>query len=240
MQTIHLDGLPSADIDRASLEPYLAPTAFLDFEHPGVQRFVRDAVGSTEGERERAVRLFYAVRDRIRYDPYRISYEPSAYHASRIVDDAYGWCVPKAGLLAACARAVGIPSAIGLADVVNHLNTDKLRARMGGVDIFYDHGYAALLLDGKWIKAVPAFNIELCNRFGVQPTDFDGREDALYQEHDAHGRLHMQYLADHGTWSDLPLQRVRDDFTRHYPGSEFAAGADAPIERFEDEAPIGR
>lgn len=238
MKVIHVDGLPEISAATGGLEPYLAPTGFLDFESPAVQRFVGDAIGDAKEPRERAVRLFYAVRDRIRYDPYRISYEPPAYRASRIVEDGYGWCVPKAGLLAACARAAGIPAAIGLADVVNHLNTEKLRARMGGVDLFYDHGYAALYLDGNWIKAVPAFNIELCNRFGVQPTDFDGRSDALYQEHDAQGRLHMQYVADHGTWSDLPLQRVRDDFTKYYPGTEFAAGADAPETRFEDETPI--
>ncbi len=238
MQVIHVDGLPEVSAP-GDLEPYLAATGFLDHQAPNVRRFVDDAIGSAEDERERAVRLFYAVRDRIRYDPYRIRYDSPAYRASRIVEDGFGWCVPKAGLLAACARAIGIPSAVGLADVVNHLNTEKLRARMGGVDIFYDHGYAALYLDGHWVKAVPAFNIELCQRFGVKPTDFDGREDALYQEHDASGRLHMQYLSDHGTWSDLPLQQVRDDFTRHYPGTEFASGADAPDERFENETPLG-
>lgn len=238
MNVVHLPGLPGATHAGPELEPYLAATRFLDHETPEVRRFVSEAIGDASDARTRAVRLFYAVRDRIRYDPYRISYEPDAYRASQVIRDGYGWCVPKAGLLAACARAVGIASAIGLADVVNHLNTEKLRARMGGVDVFYDHGYAALLLDGQWVKAVPAFNIELCERFGVRPTDFDGRGDALYQEHDAHGRRHMQYLADHGTWSDLPLQQVRDDFTSKYPGSEFAAGADAPMERFEDEAPI--
>ncbi|HEY0877540.1 MAG TPA: transglutaminase family protein [Zeimonas sp.] len=238
MQTIHLSGLPPVSDDPAALEPYLATTSFFDYAHPRVDAFVRDAIGSAEDSRERAVRLFYAVRDRIRYDPYRISYEPPAYRASRVLENGYGWCVPKAGLLAACARAVGIPAAVGLADVVNHLNTEKLRARMGGVDIFYDHGYAALLLGNQWVKAVPAFNIELCERFGVRPTDFDGRADALYQEHDAQGRRHMEYLADHGTWSDLPLQQVRDDFTKYYPGSDFAAGADAPIGRFEDETPV--
>lgn len=243
MSVIHLPGLPEANAPGADLDPYLAPTWFFDFEAPVVQRFVGEAVGDARDARTRAVRLFYAVRDRIRYDPYRISYEPDAYRASRVIEDGYGWCVSKAGLLAACARAVGIASAIGLADVVNHLNTEKLRARMGGIDIFYDHGYAALLLDGRWVKAVPAFNIELCERFGVRPTDFDGLGDALYQEHDAQGRLHMQYLTDHGTWSDLPLQQVREDLVRHYPGSEFSAGAEtvpvAPEDRFENDAPLG-
>ncbi len=211
---VHLPDLPPAAAD---LSVYLQPTRFLDTQHPAVQAFVASAIAGAGDQRARAVALFYAVRDRIRYDPYGLVFEPAAYEASAVIAAARGWCVPKAGLLAACARVAGIPSAIGLADVVNHLNTEKLRETMG-TDVFYDHGYTAMFIEGRWVKAVPAFNIELCTRFGVQPTEFDGREDALYQEHDAHGRRHMQYLADHGTWSDLPLSQIVSDFQRHYPG----------------------
>ncbi len=228
---LHFPGLPDADSAHALLEA----TPFLDLDAPTLRAFVDAAVAGATTPRERAVRLFYAVRDRIRYDPYNITYEPSAYRASQVIAAGQAWCVPKAGLLAACARVVGIPSAIGLADVRNHLTTDKLRARMGGVDIFYDHGYAAMLVDGRWVKAVPAFNIELCERFGVQPTEFDGTADALYQEYDVHARRHMEYLADHGTWSDLPLDKVRDDLQRHYPKT-LTADTAAPS-RFEDDAP---
>ena len=238
MPLLHLPALPGPDADPA---PYLAETAFFDIAHPAVQAFVRDAIAGLGGERERAVALFYAVRDRIRYDPYGLRFEPQAYRASSVLAAGRGWCVPKAGLLAACARAAGIASAVGLADVVNHLNTEKLRATMG-TDVFYDHGYAALYIEGRWVKAVPAFNIELCQRFGVQPTDFDGRTDALYQEHDAHGRRHMQYLADHGTWSDMPLDQVIADFAVHYPGiteraraRAQAAGAAADGDRPTDD-----
>ena len=184
--------------------------------------------------------LYYAVRDGIRYDPYRIDLSVQGMRASTTLAQGYGWCVPKAGLLAACARAAGIPSAIGLADVVNHMNTEKLRKRMGGVDVFYDHGYAALFLEGHWVKAVPAFNIELCERFGVRPTEFDGLRDALYQEYDVANRRHMEYLADHGTWSDLPLEQVREDFARHYPAELMGlsdGGVDA-ADRFENDAPL--
>ena len=232
MTLLHCAGLPDG------AEGFLGPTEFLDCDHPEVRRFIAQAIGDATTERERAVRLFYAVRDAIRYDPYRISARPADYRASSVIAAGFGWCVPKAGLLAACARAVGIASAVGLADVVNHLNTEKLRSRMGGVDVFYDHGYTALLIDGRWVKAVPAFNIELCERFGVKPTDFDGVHDALYQEHDAQGRLHMQYQADHGTWSDLPLEQVKADFVRHYPRAlvEPSGAGDAEPGRFEDDA----
>lgn len=212
-------------------EDYLAATGFFDIGHLLIRQFVAQAVGEATGAREKAIRLFYAVRDHIRYDPYRISLDAQAYKASSVIAAGHGWCVPKAGLLVACARAAGIPAAIGLADVTNHLNTEKLRERMGGVDVFYDHGYAAMLIEDRWVKAVPAFNIELCERFGVQPTEFDGIHDALYQEHDVQGRLHMQYLADHGTWSDLPLDKVKADFARYYPATLFADSTDAATDR---------
>lgn len=211
------------------------PTYFLDFEHPDVRHFVREAVGDARSQRERAVRLFYAVRDAIRYDPYRITFDEPSYQASTTLARGYGWCIPKAGLLAACARAIGIPSAIGLADVVNHLTTEKLQKQMGGVNVFYDHGYAALLIDGQWVKAVPAFNIELCRRFGVHPTEFDGTDHALYQEYDVSHRRHMEYMADHGTWGDLPLAQLIADFRRHYPGMVLEHQPVAESERFEND-----
>ncbi len=229
---IHTDGLP------ATTQGYLGATGFFDVEHPTVRAFVSEAIGDAATARERAVRLFYAVRDRIRYDPYRVVLDAPAYKASAVIEAGFGWCVPKAGLLAACARAAGIPSAIGLADVVNHLNTEKLRERMNGVNVFYDHGYAALYLDGRWLKAAPAFNIELCERFGVRPTEFDGESDALYQEFDTADRRHMEYLTDHGTWSDLPLEQIKADFAIHYPGllRRLDEASTEDPGRFEDDA----
>lgn len=229
---IHTNGLPS------SPEGYLGATDFFDLDHPTVRDFVASAIGDATSDRERAVRLFFAVRDRIRYDPYRVTYDPADYRASHVIEAGHAWCVPKAGVLAACARAVGIPSAIGLADVANHLNTEKLRQRMNGVNVFYDHGYTALYLGGRWLKAVPAFNIELCERFGVRPTDFDGEHDALYQEFDVHDRRHMEYLADHGCWSDLPLEQIKADFAIHYPHIDTRSkkGAEEDPGRFEDDA----
>jgi transglutaminase-like putative cysteine protease len=245
---IHFPGLPEV-FDGEGLRPWLSPTGFLDSDSPVIREFVDRALDGTSSERLKAVRLFYAVRDGIRYDPYRISFDACGYRASSVLAAGYGWCVPKAVLLAAAARAAGIPSAIGLADVMNHMNTEKLRQRMGGTDVFYDHGYAALLVEGRWVKAVPAFNIELCERFGVKPTEFDGTADALYQEFDADKRRRMAYLADHGTWSDFPLDKVREDFARHYPRELFEAGSlaapgqdasesDADAGRFEDDTPL--
>jgi len=198
---------------------YLEPTQFLDHEHPRVSAFVadaRDGVGT--GERDRAIALFVAVRDRIRYNPYRLSLLPGSYTASDVLARGEAFCIPKAVLLAAAARAAGLQSGIGLADVKNHLSSDKLRRVMGGTDVFLDHGFAVLRVDGRWLKAAPAFNRELCDRMGVPPTEFDGRSDALIQTRRENGQVQpMEYLREHGIWSDLPFNRIRDDFLGFYP-----------------------
>jgi transglutaminase-like putative cysteine protease len=231
-------GTPAELAGADFVERCRAPTALLDTGHPELRRFVEAAVGSAESPRERAVRLYYAVRDLIRYDPFSCSPHRDAYRASAVAASARNWCVPKAGLLAAAARSVGIPAAVGLADVGNHLNTEKLRRALGGTNVFYDHGYAALWLDGRWVKAAAVFNRELCERFGVLPTEFDGVGDALLQEYDASDRRHMEYLRDDGLYDDLPFETVMADFAVHYPATLFDTGSQQAGPRFEDDRSV--
>ena len=47
----------------------LRPTPYIDADHPAVSAFVRENAGDG-GPRAMARRLFTAVRDAIRYDPY--------------------------------------------------------------------------------------------------------------------------------------------------------------------------
>jgi hypothetical protein len=63
----------------------------------------------------------------------------------------------------------------------------------------------------------PAFNIELCDRFGVRPLDFDGENDALFHPFTADGRAHMEYVQYRGTFDELPLDDIMADFRRSYP-----------------------
>ena len=193
----------------------LQPTALLDSDHPAVVAFAaRHRQGAND--RERAVALYYAVRDGFRYDPYRIDLSPAGMRASTVLAAGFGWCVPKATLLAAACRAIGIPARVGFADVRNHLSTARMREVMQ-TDVFYWHGYAVLLLDGAWRKATPAFNRELCERFDLLPLEFDGHHDSLYHPFDRQGHRHMEYLADRGAFDDVPLARMTEDFARLYP-----------------------
>jgi len=196
---------------------HLQPTPQIDSDHPAVQAFARTHASGTDA-RARAAALYLAVRDGFRYDPYRIDLSPQGMRASTVLDQGHGWCVPKAVLLAAVCRAAGIPARLGFADVRNHLSTERMRQTMQ-TDLFIWHGYTDLWLDGRWLKATPAFNIELCERFGLLPLDFDGRSDSIYHPFDRSGQRHMEYVQQRGAFDDLPLAAMVQDFARVYgPG----------------------
>jgi transglutaminase-like putative cysteine protease len=200
-------GEAAAGTHPESLEPYLRPTWFLDSDSPAVVRYAQEAIGDASTDRDKAVRLFYRVRDGIRYNPYLCSGEREAYRASAIAQVPAAFCVPKAILLAAAARASGVPSRLGFADVRNHLTTPQLRKLMR-TDIFVFHGFTEFHLGGRWVKATSAFNLSLCERFGLRPLEFDGRSDSLYHPFDAQGRRHMEYVRDRGTFADFPFEEM--------------------------------
>ena len=185
----------------------LAPTAFLDADHPDVVAFARDAAGHETDEAGVAAALFAAVREHIRYDPYAFDLRPEVMRASSVLRSERNWCVPKATLLAASCRALGVEARLGFADVRNHLTSPKLTAAMG-TDVFHWHGYAVLTVDGTARKVSPAFNASLCERFGTPPLTFDGTADALLHASDGEGRRHMEYVAHHGVHDDLPFDQL--------------------------------
>jgi len=190
------------------LEKYLRPTAILDCDHPAVIHFAANIAGKTENDPVKtAVRLYYAVRDGIRYDPYVPFHRSAHYRASNIIKWRRGYCVGKAALLCAVARARGIPCRLGFATVRNHLASEKLIAHIGS-DHFVYHGYVEFWLNRRWVKATPAFNAELCELHHVDPLEFDGHSDAIYQSFNRDHKRYIEYLADHGTFDDVPVAAI--------------------------------
>ncbi len=209
---------------------YLAPTTVIDSDNIIVKDYATNAIEDAKDDTEKAVRLYYKVRDDILYDPYSPFFLPEHYRASNIIKLKRGFCVPKAVLLAALGRAVGIPTRLGFADVKNHLSTESLIEFLGS-DLFVYHGYTEFYLNGKWVKATPAFNRELCDRFNVKPLEFDGKNDSIFQQYNGEDKKFMEYVTDHGTYSDLPLEKILSAWKNEY-GSRRVEGWIETIQKY--------
>ena len=194
----------------------LSSGRFVDSDHAQVRQFARDAVGQASDPAEQAKRLYYRVRDDFRYDPYTDFVDPKSYRASTCIAEGKGFCIPKAALMAASARSLGIPARVGYADVRNHLSTERLLEYLGS-DTFIFHGYAALYVEGRWVKTTPCFNLSLCERFGVAPLEFDGKTDAMMHPYDMKQRRHMEYLRQRGVYDDVPFEEILAAMRVAYP-----------------------
>ena len=211
------------------MKEFLAPGHYIDSDHPAVVGFARKHVKGAS-DLERAVSLYYAVRDGVRYNPFLDFSRDTAFQGSACLETGEGFCIGKAALLAACARAEGIPARVGFADVKNHLTTPRLAERMG-TDLFVYHGFTELWLEGKWVKATPAFNLDLCRKFRVKPLEFDGRSDSIFHPFDADERRHMEYLRVRGSFADVPVAEIQRVFRATYPVL-YGLGKEAAKETF--------
>lgn len=209
-------------MEEKEMKQYLEPTYFVDSDNPDVIAFAKKHTEGATIDKEKAVKLYYAVRDGFRYDPYNVDLRPQELTASAILHRGSGYCVEKANLLGAAARVVGIPSRFAFYDVKNHLSTDKLIKALRS-DVFVFHGLVELYIDGKWVKATPAFNIELCERFKVPALEFDGEHDSMFQQYDGSGNNFMDYLKEYGYFSDIPrdvfIQALKDNYPHLFDGS---------------------
>jgi transglutaminase-like putative cysteine protease len=211
------------------MSEFLAAAEYIDSAHPAVISFSKKhSKGGTP--LERAVSLYYAVRDEIRYNPFLDVSDRETFRASSVLSAGQGFCIGKAALLAAAVRAAGIEARVGFADVKNHLTTPRLAETMG-TDLFVYHGYADLHLEGQWVKATPAFNLALCKRFRVKPLEFDGRNDSIFHAFDEDDRRHMEYVSDRGRYVDVPVAEIQRVFSETYP-KFYRLGRDAAKETF--------
>ncbi|MFH1349819.1 MAG: transglutaminase-like domain-containing protein [Pseudomonadota bacterium] len=209
---------------------YLLPTSIIDSDHKSVVQHAVDTIGDNRKDAiEKAVLLYYAVRDGIWYDPYYPFHLPEHYRASNILASGRGYCVCKASLLCALGRACGIPSRVGFADVKNHLSTKQLIESMGS-NLFVYHGFVEFHLEGKWVKATPAFNKELCVKHKVAPLEFNGREDSIFQPHNLEKKQFMEYVKFHETYADIPVDLILTAWEKEY-GKERVKGYISEFEK---------
>ncbi len=225
------------DIERC----YLEPSETIDSDNPDVIEYARKAVGNEEDDVQKAVKLYYAVRDPVRYDPYSPFYKPVHYTGAFVLGRGRGYCVSKASLLCALGRAAGIPSRVGFATVKNHIATRELIEMLGSNRFVY-HGFTEFFLEGKWVKATPAFNSELCAIHRVHPLEFNGRDDSIFYQYNLDQNKYMEYLEYLGSYADVPVDTLIEAWKNEYGKDRvemwidaFESGAMNRHKKFEDE-----
>ena len=197
------------------MNTYLCQTDFLDFD----QKIVRDyaILHTTENQTdtEKAIALYLAVRDGFYYNPYILDLTKNGLKSSTILGRKYSYCVEKAVLLASLLRCVGIPSRLYFGNVKNHIATEKLEQILG-TNLLVFHGACEVFLNGKWVKATPAFNKELCEKLNVKPLEFDGVTDSLFQQYNETGTKFMEYISEYGSFDDMPFALYLQEIKKHY------------------------
>lgn len=198
---------------------YLHPTENIDSNHPAIIEKVQSLTENMKDEVEKAVALFYFVRDDIPYNMYACA--PGASNqASAILQKGEGWCLQKGILLAAMGRAAGIPSRLVLATIRNHKVPPEV-LQLLGTDLFFPHTYNQFCLKGKWMKAAATFDSGLCKRIEVPVVEFDGSKDAMLPPRTLDGKPYIEYIEHFGHFADLPWLFIQDKCREIY-GPEFA------------------
>ena len=195
---------------------YLNTTYYFDYETDEIQKLIQEFKTKTLTKKEKAKLLYLKIRDNWRYNPYRISFSKENYKASIIAKKTETHCIDKSILFIAGLRGLQIPSRIHLAKVKNHIGIERIVEKFG-TDEISPHGMVDVFLDDKWLKASPAFNIELCHKCNVAPLEFDGENDSIFQEFDNLGNNFMEYIDDYGSFDDVPMDFIFDNFKENYP-----------------------
>lgn len=198
-----------------ALEKYTAATYYFDYETDVVQSFLKKWIKDDMTTKEKVIAIYYGIRDMWNYNAYKLYFKKEDWRASETMQRETGHCIDKAAMMVTCCRAIGVPARIFLAKIKNHIGVERLIEKLG-TDELSPHGSAEIHLDGKWVKATPAFNASLCAKLNVATLDFNGEEDSLFQEFDKKGGIFMKYLEEYGHFEDLPLDFILDNIKRHY------------------------
>ena len=194
---------------------YLKPTYYFDFDNDLIQNLISE-IKKDDSKNNQAIRIYTKIRDEWLYDPYHISFSKQKYRASHIAQKTTGNCVEKSILLIACLRALNIPARLHLGKVKNHIAVERLEEKFGTNELT-PHGMVNVFLNNEWLKMSPAFNATLCEKFNVEPLEFDGYTNSYLQQYNTQGDLFMEYLEDYGHFNDVPLKFMIENLKTHYP-----------------------
>jgi len=195
-------------------DPNLLPSANIDFNSSEFNHFFASA--NIKGNSKDDLIAWYTyVRDYFLYDPYHLDIRPESLVVSKIIQKRRAWCVEKALVFVAGCRKLGIPARLGFGIVQNHIGADKLEEYLKRKEIVF-HGYAEVYLDGKWIKCTPAFDKRICAINKLEPLNWNGEDDSLFQEFSGDNKF-MEYLHFYGEFSEIPFELMHVEMKKYYP-----------------------
>jgi hypothetical protein len=209
---------------------YLRATDYCDSEHPLVVRQARTLAAGRATDTARVIAAFEWVRDEIEY-----IMGVWNRRASAILFDRRGSCSTKTNLFVALCRAMGIPAGFHVMRVNGKAYYGKVIGKSlanlcSPVSI---HVYAAVFLDGRWLKCDVSDDRKLCDSIGhlnpqTRLVEFDGTRDAMLHLLPEHIYSDSERLQDIDQMMSKP-RRISDSlvnllnsgitFCRHYGGS---------------------
>lgn len=195
-------------------QKYLQATPILEVNDRSTQELIAD-IDISLSKKEQAIALYYKVRDGFIYNAYHLDLRPEGLKSSVIMQKSRAWCVEKSIVMATGLRALGIPSKLGYGIVINHIGVEKLTQMLRREEIVF-HGYVSAYLNGKWVKSTPAFDPLVCQLSGVDPLEWDGENDALFQEFQD-GHKFMEYTHFYGEFEDVPVELMNAEMEKYYP-----------------------
>jgi hypothetical protein len=169
-------------------DQFLTASLFCDCQNNLIRQAVGNIVRNCSSSREQARRVFYWVRDSIKYE-----LGLNQDKASDTLQKGAGSCTNKANLLVAMLRSLGIPAGFHTMyvkgkDYLGVFCTPTFNVFMGARSL---HTYCSVRLEGRWIRLDPTDDIRLSN--GTQhlcpqgsTIDFDGHGDARLRIDPAH------------------------------------------------------
>ena len=102
--------------DSLDLKEFLKPTRSCDFNNPLVKNKALEIVQDTDDDLEKAVKIFYWVRDEIKF-----GVSSTDAKASSTLKRGFGDCGNKASLHIAFLRCVGIPARMDISIIKTEL-----------------------------------------------------------------------------------------------------------------------
>ncbi len=169
------------DQKTTSLQSFLMPTKYCNCTNKKVKLLAAQITLGKKNDTERAVALFYWVRDNIAY-----TFGSWQKKSSHILKQGRGMCTNKAVLLVALLRSINIPAGFGRMEVLGqeYFGTVTLEEFKPIISKKSVHYFVYIFLNNSWIKIDPSADISLARKIGyfnpqAELVDWDGKNDAM-------------------------------------------------------------